>query len=195
MSELCLLGVVAALACAPVLTAGAVVATLSGAVGRWADTDELPGWSWTAREFARRLLPGAAVSAAGALAVLLLVRQQQWLRAGLVPGGQAAAAALLAVSACLAAVVLLAVPRLAEPGVPGWRAALAGGWGALRRAPLAGPAALAVTAVAAALAVLLPGAVLLLPALWVLGLHAVHRVLVRPREAAGTSPAAAPAAA
>ena len=34
------------------------------------------------------------------------------------------------------------------------------------------------------LAVLLPGVVLLLPALWVLGLHAVHRILVLPRLAA-----------
>jgi hypothetical protein len=75
-------------------------------------------------------------------------------------------------------VVLLAVPRLADGS--SWRAALAGGWTALLRAPVAALAALAVTGVAVLLSVLLPGVVLVLPALLVLALHAVHRRLVLP---------------
>ncbi|WP_167588498.1 hypothetical protein, partial [Kineococcus rubinsiae] len=57
------------------------------------------------------------------------------------------------------------------------------GWRDLRRAPHAAAAALAVTAVPVLLSLMLPGAFLLLPALWVLALHAVHRRLVLPRVA------------
>jgi hypothetical protein len=47
--------------------------------------------------------------------------------------------------------------------------------------PAAAAAALGVTAVAVVLAVLLPGVALVLPAMLVLALHAVHRSLVVPR--------------
>jgi putative membrane protein len=77
----------------------------------------------------------------------------------------------------LLAVVLLAVPRLAEGRT--WRGALADGWAALLRVPAAGAAALGVSGVAVLLGVLLPGVALILPALLVLALHAVHRALVR----------------
>jgi hypothetical protein len=109
----------------------------------------------------------------------VVTQQVAWLRDGVVPGGTAALAAFGVAVACLSAVVLLAVPRLAGGGT--WRAALAGGWTDLLRAPAAGLAALVVTGIAVLLAVLLPGAVLVLPALLVLALHAVHRRLVLPR--------------
>lgn len=176
IAELCLLGIVAVLVSLPVLTVGAVVATLSTAVGHWADHDDLPPWRAMGAELVRRLLPGVPVSVVGVLAALLVAQQVEWLRSGTVPGGGAVTAVFLAAVACLAAVVLLAVPRLAGGGT--WRSALAGGWTDLLRAPLAGLAALVVTGVAALLSVLLPGAVLVLPALLVLGLHAIHRRLV-----------------
>jgi hypothetical protein len=178
IGELCLLGIVAVLASLPVLTVGAVVATLSTAVGHWADHDDLPSYREIGAEFVRRLLPGVPVSVVGVLAVLVVAQQVGWLRAGVVPGGGAVLAVFGVAIACLAAVVLLAVPRLAGGG---WRAALAGGWTDLLRVPAAGLAALVVTAIAALLAVLLPGVVLVLPALLVLALHAVHRRLVLPR--------------
>ena len=181
ISELCLLGLVAALLAVCVLPLGAVVATLSRAVGHWADADELPPWSQTAREFGRRFLPGCLVSALAVLAGLVVVLEQDLLRSGAVPGGDLAAGALLLVTAVLLAAVLLGVPQLADgPRGRSWRSALAGGWLALRRVPLAGAAALAVTAVAVLLSLLLPGVFLVLPALWVLSLHAVHRRLVLP---------------
>jgi hypothetical protein len=178
IAELCLLGIVAVLASLPVLTVGAVVATLSTAVGHWADHDDLPSYREIGAEFVRRLLPGVPVSAAGVLMAVLVAQQVAWLRDGLVPGGGAVLAAFGVAIACLAAVVLLAVPRLAGGT---WRAALAGGWADLLRAPAAGLAALVVTGIAVLLAVLLPGVVLVLPALLVLGLHAIHRRLVLPR--------------
>jgi hypothetical protein len=176
IAELCLLGIVAVLVSLPVLTVGAVVATLSTAVGHWADHDDLPTWRAMGAELVRRLLPGIPVSVVGVLAALLVAQQVEWLRSGTVPGGGAVTAVFLAAVACLAAVVLLAVPRLAGGGT--WRSALAGGWTDLLRAPLAGLAVLVVTGVAVLLSVLLPGAVLVLPALLVLGLHAIHRRLV-----------------
>jgi hypothetical protein len=178
IAELCLLGIVAVLASLPVLTVGAVVATLSTAVGHWADHDDLPSYREIGAEFVRRLLPGVPVSAAGVLMAVLVAQQVAWLRDGLVPGGGAVLAAFGVAIACLAAVVLLAVPRLAGGT---WRAALAGAWTDLLRAPAAGLAALVVTGIAVLLAVLLPGVVLVLPALLVLGLHAIHRRLVLPR--------------
>jgi len=59
-----------------------------------------------------------------------------------------------------------------------WRSALAAGWAALLRVPLAGAAVLDVALVAGVLGVLLPGVAVLMPALLVLALHAVHRRLV-----------------
>src|SRR5690606_12306620 len=178
VAGLALLGIVEVPASLPVVTVGAVVATLSSAVGHWVDHDELPSYREIGTEFARRLLPGVPVSAAGVLAVLVVVQQVDWLRAGVVPGGGAVLAVFGVAVACLVAVVLLAVPRLAGGG---WRTALAAAWTDLLRAPASGLAALAVTGVAALLAVLLPGVVLVLPALVVLALHAVHRRLVPPR--------------
>ncbi|TQM04378.1 hypothetical protein [Pseudonocardia kunmingensis] len=179
VGELCLLGIVALLASMPVVTIGAVVATLSTAVGHWADHDDLPAWRAMGAEFRRRLLPGVPVGLVGLLATLVVVQQVAWLRDGVVPGGGMALAAFGLATACLLAVVLLAVPRLADGA--SWRAALAEGWTALLRAPAAALAALAVTGVAVLLAVTLPGVALVLPALLVLALHAVHRRLVLPR--------------
>jgi hypothetical protein len=119
------------------------------------------------------------VSAVGVLAGLIVVQQFAWLRSGVVPGGGVAVAVFAVAVACLLAVVLLAVPRLADG--TGWRAALTGGWTALLRVPVAGAAAVGVTGIAVLLAVLLPGVFLVLPALLVLALHAVHRALVLPR--------------
>lgn len=180
IAELALLGIVAVLLSLPVVTLGAVVATLSTAVGHWVEHDDLPSWRAMGAEFGRRLLPGVPVGVVGVLAVLVVVQQVAWLRSGVVPGGGAALAAFGVAIGCLLAVVLLAVPRLADGG--SWRRALAGGWTDLLRAPAAGIAMLAVTGVAVLLAVLLPGVVLVLPALLVLGLHALHRRLVQPRE-------------
>jgi hypothetical protein len=176
LSELCLLGIVAAALCLPVLTAGAVVATLSTVVAHWIDHDDLPAVQAMVAEFVRRLLPGAVASTAGGLAVLVVVQQVQWLASGAVPGGRPALVALLAAVAALLTVVLLAVPRLSGGGT--WRTALSGGWRTLLAKPGAGGAALGVTLVAVTLGVLLPGAALLLPALLVLALHAVHRAMV-----------------
>jgi hypothetical protein len=179
VGELCLLGIVAVLVSLPVVTVGAVLATLSAAVGHWADHDDLPRWRVLGAEFRRRLLPGVPVGVVGVLATLVVVQQVTWLREGVVPGGGVALGAFALATACLFAVVLLAVPRLADGA--SWRAALAGGWTALLRAPAAALAALAVTGIAVLLSVLLPGVVLVLPALLVLALHAVHRRLVLPR--------------
>jgi hypothetical protein len=180
VGELCLLGILAVLASLPVVTIGAVLATLSTAVGHWADHDDLPRWRALGAEFGRRLLPGTPVGVLGVLATLVVVQQVVWLRDGVVPGGSVVLAAFGLATACLLAVALLAVPRLADGS--SWRAALAGGRTALLRAPAAGLAALVVTAIAVLLSVTLPGVVLVLPALLVLALHAVHRRLVRPRE-------------
>ena len=179
VSELALLGIVACLIALPVVTVGAVVATLSSAVAHWIDDDDLPPWSAMGSELLRRLLPGIVPSVVAVLAGLVVVLQLHWLASGVVPGGGVGIAAVLVTTGVLLGVVLLAVPQLA--GGRSWRSALAGGWAAFLQVPAAAAAALGVTAVAVVLAVLLPGVALVLPAMLVLALHAVHRSLVVPR--------------
>lgn len=177
VAELALLGIVAVVFSLAVVTIGAVVSTLSAAVAHWIEHDELPSWSAMARELRRTFMPGLPVGPIGLLAGLVVVVQVQWLGTGIVPGGGPAIGALLLATGALLAVVLLAVPQL--PG-RGWRGALAAGWAALRRVPLAGAAVVGVTMIAVLLGVLLPGVAVVLPALLVLALHAVHRALVEP---------------
>jgi hypothetical protein len=177
VAELALLGIVAVLVSAALVTIGAVVATLSWAVAHWIEHDELPRWSVLARELRRRFLPGLLVGPAGVLAVLVVVRQVQWLGSGAVPGGPGVIGALLVATSALLAAVLLAVPELAHRG---WRAAVAAGWATLLRVPLSGAAALGATIIVVLLGALLPGVALVLPAVLVLALHAVHRAVVGP---------------
>jgi hypothetical protein len=177
ISELAVLGIVAVLLSAPLVTVGAVVATLSWAVAHWIEHDELPRWSAMARELRGRLLSGVLVGPVGVLAVLVVVRQVRWLGSGAVPGGAGVVGAVLLATSALLAAVLLAVPELARRG---WRAALAAGWATLLRVPLSGAAVLGVTIIAVLLGALLPGVALVLPAVLVLALHAVHRTVVAP---------------
>jgi hypothetical protein len=179
VSELALLGLVAWLVALPVVTIGAVVATLSSAVEHWIDNDDLPPWRAMGAELLRRLLPGIVPSVVAVVAGLVVVLQLRWLVSGVVPGGGVGVAAVVVTTCALLGVVLLAVPQLAGGGT--WRSALAGGWAAFLQVPAAAAAALGVTAVAVVLAVLLPGVALVLPALLVLALHAVQRQLVQRR--------------
>lgn len=177
VAELAMLGVVVIVLCLPLVTVGAVVATLSFAVAHWIEHDSLPRWTVMARELRCRLLPGIPVGPVALLAVLVVVRQLEWLGSGVVPGGTGVIVALLVAVSALLAVVLLAVPLLADRG---WRAALGGGWETLLRVPLSGAAALGVTIIAMLLGAMLPGIALVLPAILVLALHAVHRTVVEP---------------
>ncbi|MGI5131267.1 hypothetical protein ACQEVB_30995 [Pseudonocardia sp. CA-107938] len=177
VAELALVGVVAVLVSTPVVTVGAVVATLSWAVAHWIEHDELPRWTALAREVRRRLLPGVLVGPAAVLVVLVVAAQVRWLGSGVVPGGTGALVAVLVATSTLLAAVLLAVPQLAHLG---WRAALAAGWTTLLRVPLSGAAALGATIIAVLLGVLLPGIAFVLPAVLVLALHAVHRTVAAP---------------
>ncbi|MEJ3659039.1 hypothetical protein WEH80_39390 [Actinomycetes bacterium KLBMP 9759] len=193
VSELALLGVVASALALPVLTVGAVVATLSGAVAHWVEHDELPSWRVLGAELRRRLLPGVVVSAAGLLAVLVVAAQLRWLGSGAVPGGGVGGAAVLAAVAALLGVVLLAIPRLA--GGRTWRGALADGWVDARRVPVAAAAAVGAAVIAALLGVLLGAVAFVLPAFLVVALHAVHRAMVVRKAVspgAGTPSSSAP---
>ena len=185
VAELALLGIVAVLLSVPLVTIGGIVATLSWTVAHWIEHDDLPRWSVLARELRRRLLPGLLVGPAGVLAVLVAVRQVQWVGSGAVPGGTGVVAAVLLATSALLAAGLLAVPELAHRG---WRAALAAGWATLLRVPLSGAAVLGVTIIAVLLGTLLPGVALVLPAVLVLGLHAVHRTMVGPAAPARVTP-------
>ncbi len=185
IAELALLGIVAVLLSAPLVTIGGVVATLSWAVAHWIEHDDLPRWSAMARELRRRLLPGLLVGPVAVLAGFVAVRQVQWVGSGAVPGGTGMVVALLVATAALLAAVLLAVPELAFRG---WRAALGAGWATLVRVPLSGAAALGVTIIAVLLGTLLPGVAFVLPAVLVLALHAVHRALVGPGALTSSRP-------
>jgi hypothetical protein len=170
-ADVALLGVLLTVAAAPVVTAGAAVATASAAVrhffeyGRWPDAAA----SWT--EFRRRILPGcAAVLVAGAAATLLAVDLAA-LRSGLVPGGAPLIAITAGLAAGGAAYAGLVVVEVGDGG--GWRAAARSAL-ALAGRPAALAASAGVICLAAALAVMVHP--VLAPVLAGYALYALHAV-------------------
>jgi hypothetical protein len=169
-ADVALLGVLLTVAAAPVVTAGAAVATASAAVRHFFEHGRWPEAAACWAEFRRRIVPGcAAVLVAGA-AVALLAVDLAALRSGLVPGG----APLIVLTAGLAAggagYAGLVVVEVGDGG--GWRAAARSALAAGRPAALAASAG--VIGLAAALAVMVHP--VLAPVLAGYALYALHAV-------------------
>jgi hypothetical protein len=174
-ADVALLGVVLAVAAAPVLTAGAAVATASAAVHHFFEYGRWPAASASWAVFRRSLVPGcAAVLVAGGAAALLAVDLAA-LRAGLVPGGPAlvvVTAALSVAGVGYAGLVVVEVGRGA-----GWRAAARGALVVAARPALLAASAGVVCLAAALAAMVHPVLAPVLAGYAVYALHAVHRRL------------------
>ncbi|WP_249714317.1 hypothetical protein [Rhizomonospora bruguierae] len=178
-ADFALLGILTAVAAAPVVTAGAAAATASAAVHDWATTQSFPDLRTCARRYVRAIVPGLGATAVAAVTVWLLAVDLSALRAGRVPGGTpllVATAVLAALAAGLAGLIIVAVGRR---GGQGWRAAAAEGVrGAYER-----PAALLAATGVVTLATLIGLMVLppLIPVLLGYALLALHGVTAASR--------------
>ncbi|MDG4773323.1 hypothetical protein [Solwaraspora sp. WMMD792] len=175
-TDLALLGIVTALASAAVLTAGAALATASGAIHRWTVDGHWPGMRDLAGRFWRGLVPGAVATVVAVVGTLLLGGNVVLISAGVVPGGTVmlvGTGLLAALVAGFAGTVVVEVGRAGG----GWRAAVRRTWRLVEQRPLAILAAAGVVGLAAVLTVLtMP---ILAPILLGYTLFALHAVLRR----------------
>ncbi|MFY1615577.1 hypothetical protein [Micromonospora sp. WMMD736] len=180
-ADLALLGILATLAAAPLLTAAAAAGTASAAVHDWTRTGGWPSARTTLRRFGRAVLPGVPVSLL-ALAVLgLLAADLAALAAGRVPGGAPVLAVIGLVAAALAGYAGLVVVEAGRNGGGRWRVAARSSVRACLDAPARWAALTGVTAVAGLLAILVtPVVVPILAGYTLAALHAVaNRMPVR----------------
>ncbi|MBQ1024695.1 hypothetical protein [Micromonospora sp. C95] len=175
-ADLALLGILAALAAAPVLTAGAAVGTASAAVHDWLTTGSWPPARRTLSRFGRALLPGVPVVLVGLAAAGLLVADLAAVASGRVPGGTVALVVTLVVAASLFGYAAAIVVEVGRAGGTGWRSAVT----RAARACLDHPANWAALAGTAAVVILLgvlvtPVAVPILAGYALAAVHAVVR--------------------
>ncbi|MEV4711517.1 hypothetical protein [Micromonospora sp. NPDC049374] len=123
-ADLALLGILAVLAAAPVLTAGAAVGTASAAVHDWLTTGSWPPARRTLSRFGRALLPGVPAVLIGLVAAGLLVADLAALATGRVPGGTVALVLTIVVAAALLGYAAAIVVEVGRVGGTGWRSAV-----------------------------------------------------------------------
>ena len=200
-ADLALLGILLTLACLPIVTAGAAVATASVAVRHFAADDGWPRAVDIGRTFVRALVPGLGATAVALGAAALVALDLAALRSGTVPGGRAMlvlTAVLAASGAGFAGLVVALLPRRSwayvrempdlvgnesKIGAGSWRRAVRDAASIVAARPATLAATTGVLAIAAVLAALLHPAVA--PVLVGYALYALHavvsggRVLVR----------------
>jgi hypothetical protein len=151
-ADLALLGTLLTLACLPVVTAGAAVATASAAVHHFAANDGWPRAVDIGRTFVRALVPGLAATAVALGVATLVALDLAALRSGAVPGGRpmlVLTAALAAAGAGFTSLVVVAV------GSRGWRGAVRAATALATARPSALAASTGVVILAVGLAALL----------------------------------------
>ncbi|MEU0549868.1 hypothetical protein [Micromonospora sp. NPDC005979] len=182
-ADLALLGILATLAAAPVLTAAAAAGTASAAVHDWTRTGGWPSARTTLRRFGRSVLPGVPVSLLGLCVLGLLAADLAALTAGRVPGGPPALAVTGLVAAALAGYAGLVVVEAGRNGGGRWRVAARSSARACLDAPTRWAALTGVTALAGLLAVLVtPVAVPILAGYTLAALHAVANRMPVPTD-------------
>jgi hypothetical protein len=173
-ADLALLGIVTTIACVPVVTAGAALATASSVVDHACRDRRLPSIMDIVRTARRALLPGFAATAVAMAAAGLLWLDLRAVAIGRVPGGYPVlvATALLGLAAIATAAV--AVVLVGRTDGLGWIRAVRAAANLLSARPALAPAVLGVLAVVAVLGVALP---VLVPLLIGMALFALHVVL------------------
>jgi hypothetical protein len=178
-ADLALLGIVVAIACLPVVTAGGALVAASVGVDRAGTDRSFPAARELLAVLRRNLLRGfaavlLAMAAAGAVAVDLLA-----VAGGRVPGGPVLAGLTAVLAAAGLAVAGTALVRLGQTGGEGYRAALRYALALLGRRPLAGLGIVIAVALPVLLAGIIPATAIMLPGFVLFGLHAVVRKAMR----------------
>jgi hypothetical protein len=174
-SDLALLGIMTMVACVPLVTAGAALATASAATDHACVHGGLPPMAELWRTFRRALLPGLGVTTAIVGAALLLAFDVRLLATGLVPGGSALVVVTVALAAAGLALGVLALVRVGTTGGRGWLAATRWAAGRLAARPGLGVVLLLVLVLPGVLAFAIPATALLLPGFVLFALHVVAR--------------------
>jgi hypothetical protein len=174
-TDLALVSVVVVLACLPVVTAGAALASATVAVDHVCRQRCLPPTRDLARTFVRTLPGGFAALLVASCATALIYLDVRLLASGAIPGGPVAVAAIACVGAVSVALAGVCLVRVGQTGGTGWRSALAWSARLLGRRPFTVPAVLATAAVPVALALAVPVLSFVLPGFALFGLHVVVR--------------------
>jgi hypothetical protein len=177
-SDLALVGIAVAVLAVPVVTAGAAVRTGSVAVRQFIDNGGMPPFADLWGVFRRSLLPGLGAVVAVLTVVALLVVNVVALRTGRVPGGGFGLLVTALAVAALVAVAALAVVRLGAEPAGTWGDALRWAGHTALGAPLAAAALVGVTALATAIAAMIPVTVPIVLGYLLFALHVVTRRLV-----------------
>ena len=176
-TDLALLGIVLAVACLPLLTAGGAVATASAAAEHACRYRRLPSTVELLRTFRTALLPGLGASLVASAVTAALVVDVRAVGAGVVPGGVAVLAATAAVALGSVALAGLVVVRVGTTSGRGWVAALRWSAALLWSRPWVALALVPVAGVPVLLASVIPVTAPLLPGMGLFALHVVVRRL------------------
>jgi hypothetical protein len=176
-ADLALLGIVTTIACLPVVTAGAALATASSTVDHVCRTGRFPSTVDIVRTAWRALLPGVGATAFAAVAAGLLWLDLRGTASGRVPGGYPVLVATALVGLGAIGVAAATVVLVGRTGGRGWARAVRAAVHLLSARPALLLTILAVLAVVGLLDMALP---VLVPVLTGMALFALH-VVVRPR--------------
>lgn len=185
-TDLALLGIVLAVACVPLVTAGGAVATASVAADHACRYRRLPSTVELLRTFRGAFLPGLGAELVAVVVVVALVVDVRAVAAGLVPGGAIVLAATAAVALGSVALAGLVVVGVGATSGRGWGAAVRWSGALLWSRPWVGLAVVPVTGLPVLLASVIP---VTAPLLAGIGLFALHVVVRRLRTGAEESPA------
>jgi hypothetical protein len=174
-TDLALLGIVLAVACVPVVTAGGALATASVAADHACRYRHLPSTMELWRVFRRALLPGLGASVVACAVAAMLLLDLRAIAAGAVPGGGAVLAATAAVGLAAVALAGLVLVRVGTTSGRGWVAAVRASAALLWSRPWVVLAVVPVAMVPVLLASVIPVTAPLLAGMGLFALHVVVR--------------------
>ncbi|WP_344127134.1 hypothetical protein [Luedemannella flava] len=174
-ADLALAGIVTFVVAAPIVTAGAALATASAAIAEFCRTERFPSTGDSARRFGRGILPGLGASVVALVLVWLFALNLQLLREGTVPGGGALIAATTIVGVLVLGVAGLTLVEIGRAGGKGWRSAARAAVDVALRRPVVALAEGGVLSLAVLLAVLIPVCAPILLGYALFALHVVAR--------------------
>jgi uncharacterized membrane protein YesL len=174
-ADLAVLGIAVALACLPIVTAGAVLTAASVAADRLCSQRALPAVRDLVAVVRRGLWNGMAATVAVLAVAGVLLVDARLLRTASIPGASAATACLAVVVGALLAVAAVTIVRIGQDPASGWRDALRWSLRLLIRRPASAVAILGTLAVPVVLALTIPVTALLLPGFVLFALHVVVR--------------------
>lgn len=174
-ADLALAGIVIFVLAAPLITAGAALATASAAMAEFCRVERFPPAGDSARRFGKAILPGLGASLIAFVLIWLFAVDLRLLREGTVPGGPVLIAATTIVAVLVLGVAGLTLVGVGRAGGTGWRSAARAAVDVAVRRPGVALAEGGVLTLAVLLAVLIPVCAPILLGYAIFALHVVAR--------------------